>query len=219
MTATAMMLGAAEGELLAEAAEWHLLSLLFACPAAPWREQVTQLAREVADPVLRATAEQALTEATEGLYHSIFGPGGPAPAREASYNNSIQLGYLLSELTAYYGSFAYQPATQEPPDHVSVEAGFVGYLRLKQAYALANSDHESAAITAEGAQNFIARHLSSIAAPLAAALAALRVDYLAEASQNLLRRVGPTQSRPAVAAVADLEGCGPCGLQTQSTEP
>ncbi len=189
-------LGMEEKKLLAEAAEWHLLSLLFSAPTAAWRKQVAEVSREVADGTLRGAAEQALTEATEGLYHSIFGPGGPAPPREATYNDSIQLGQLLSELAAYYDAFAYHPSTEEPLDHISVEAGFVAYLRVKQAYALASSDAEHAAIAAEAAQNFIHEHLSAIAAPLAATLDELRVQYLADAGAVLVRRVGPRPHRP-----------------------
>ncbi len=177
--------------LLQDAAEWRLLSLLFECPNAGWRDQVATLGKEVADPALRKAARQALDEAGEGLHHSIFGPGGPAPAREASYAETVQLGYLMSDLTGYYEAFAYQPATTEAPDHISVETGFVGYLRLKEAYARECGDIGHAEITAEATANFVAGHLARMAAPLAATLADSGVDFLVLASQVLLKRVGP----------------------------
>jgi nitrate reductase assembly molybdenum cofactor insertion protein NarJ len=196
MNTPEVLLGGKPKRLLAEAAEWHLLSLLFSCPQAEWRRTVAQLASEVADTSLRSAARQALTESSEGLYHSVFGPGGPAPAREVSYDGSVQLGLLMSELSAYYQAFAYNPVTQEPLDHISVELGFVAYLKLKQAYALANSDSEHAAVAAEAAQSFIEKHVSPMAAALSPALNQLGVKYLAAAITVLVSRAGPPASRP-----------------------
>jgi nitrate reductase assembly molybdenum cofactor insertion protein NarJ len=183
--------------LLREAAQWHLTGLLFECPTGGWHEHVAALEAEVADADLKAAAEAAQEEATEGLYHSTFGPGGPASPREVSYRDLVQPGYLMAELSSYYEAFSYRAATQEAPDHVSVEAGFVGYLRLKQAYALACSDTEHAAITAESAERFLAEHLSHLAEPLAQALADSGVRYLALAGAALRRRVGPRQNQAA----------------------
>ena len=86
--------------LLRQAAEWRLIGLLFECPAGSWRDDLVALARDIDDPLLRAAVTHALEEASEGLYHSTFGPGGPAPPREVTYVKAVQLGYLLSELTA-----------------------------------------------------------------------------------------------------------------------
>lgn len=176
-------------KLLGEAAEWRLLSLLFECPSAGWREQISSLAGEVEDAELRAATEQALEQASEGLYHSIFGPGGPASPREITYQNTVQAGYFLSELLCYYESFAFRPVSLEPPDHVSMETGFVGYLRLKEAFALESSDVEHAAVTREAAEKFIEEHLSNISGPLAAALSGSGIGYLTLAGGALLRRV------------------------------
>jgi TorA maturation chaperone TorD len=177
--------------LLAKAAEWRLLGLLFECPVAGWKEQVAPLAAEISDPDLRAAAEAAQEEASEGQYHSIFGPGGPAPAREVSYHDSVQLGYLLSELSAYYEAFSYQPAGREPLDHVAVQLGFVSYLHFKEAYALACADEDHAAITREAIHAFLSGHLANLAEPLAAALRSCGLPYLDLAGKALLRRVGP----------------------------
>ncbi len=195
--------------LLREAAEWRLLSLLLECPAGNWQEQIAALATGVADPGLHAAADAAREEAAEGLYHSIFGPGGPAPPREVSYHDSVQLGYLLSELESYYGAFSFAPATPETPDHISVEAGFVGYLRLKEAYALARGDTEHAAITAEAAQRFLDDHLANSAEPLANALRNSGVRYLALAGEALLERVGARKTAPAAQPFPILPAVGP----------
>ncbi len=194
-------------DLLREAAEWRLLGLLFACPWDGWREQISALAGEVEDGDLRSAARQALEQASEGLYHSIFGPGGPAPPREVSHRDLIETGSLLSELSCYFDAFAYRPATQEPLDHVSVGADFIGYLRLKEEFALANANAEHAAVTREAAQRFLEDHLSTIAGPLAARLSESRIGYLTLASAALLRRTGPPPAPPVRALpLAEIDG-------------
>ena len=67
--------------LLRQAAEWRLIGLLFECPVGTWRDDIVALARDIDDPLLGSAVAHALEEASEGLYHSTFGPGGPAPAR------------------------------------------------------------------------------------------------------------------------------------------
>lgn len=196
--------------LLREAAEWRMIGLLFECPGPEWAKQVQALAREVADPVLRSAAEAAAAEAFEGDYHSIFGPGGPAPAREVSYHETIQLGYLISELTSYYNAFLYQPVTMEALDHISVEAGFIGYLRLKEAFGVANGELEGAAVAREAAKEFIRDHLSCVAQPLATSLAASGVAYLAAAGKALLERAGPPQTLPVLPVLQSLAPVADC---------
>lgn len=187
-------------ELLHEATQWRLIGLLFSCPAGDWYAEVAALASEVNDEQLKAVAEAARTEASEGLYHTTFGPGGPAAAREVSYLRSTLSGQFLAELRGMYEAFAYQPASEEPPDHVAVEADFVGYLRLKEAFARSHGTEEHAAVTADVAQRILDEHLSAIAEPLARSLAASDISYLAGAAAALLQRVGPPrQTTPAPA--------------------
>lgn len=193
--------------LLREAAEWRMLGLLFECPGPQWQAQVRELAADVADPALRSASEAALTEAWEGDYHSIFGPGGPAPAREVSYHETIQLGYLISELTVYYSAFSYNPVTQEALDHMSVEAGFVAYLRLKEAFAVLSGDTEAAEVARDAASGFINDHLSCVAQPLAKSLAASGVAYLAAAGAAMLARVGPPRTLPVIQSLAPVPDC------------
>lgn len=182
--------------LLDQAADWRLLALLFECPNPRWREFVSALGSATSDNALRAAADAALEEADEGLYYSVFGPGGPAPSREVSYHDSLQLGYLMSELEATYSAFAYRPALQEAPDHVALEIGFVAYLRCKEAYALGQSQSDAAAIAADAAQQFLANHLAVMAQPLSKLLARSGVRYLELAGAALLARVGPSKTFP-----------------------
>lgn len=181
--------------LLHDAARWMLLGRLFECPDEKWRRDLEAGAGEIEDAELRAAIRAALAGATEGGYHSVFGPGGPAPPREASYCESIELGSLMSELAAYYDAFGYRPSLREAPDHVAVEVGFLAYMRLKEAHALAAGAADRAAITAEAAARFRTDHLAVFAAPLAALLGGSEIDHLVQASALLGKWAGPPPSR------------------------
>src|SRR5690606_9780403 len=177
-------------DLLREAAEWRLISLLLECTKGDWKTEVSTLSKEVKDLELNNAAKCAQTQASEGLYHSIFGPGGPAPAREVSYRDWVQPGYLLSELTAFYDAFSYRPNLKETPDHIAVETGFVSFLKLKEAFAEERKDTENAAITAEAVRDFITAHLTKTTEKMAAILAHSQIEYLALAASALFKRVG-----------------------------
>ena len=175
-------------KLLRDAAEWRLISLLFECPSGDWHQQVKALAGEVGDAELKAAAANC-AEASESLYYSTFGPGGPAAPREVSHRQTLQPGQMLDEIGAYYQAFAYQPTTSEPPDHIAVMTGFIAYLRLKEAYGNA----EQAEVTAKAAKQFVDDHLNLVAEPLAKSLSHSGIAYLAQASHVLLKRVGPSR--------------------------
>ncbi len=205
--------------LLREAAEWRLIGLLFECPGDDWQAQVAELAAEVADADLKAAAEAARAEASAGLYGSAFGPGGPAAPREVSYRQTILPGTLLSELTTHYRVFAYGPVSHEPPDHVAVMAGFVGYLRLKEAYAYLRGDEEQAAVCGAATNRMLAEHLNPLAEPLAESLGRSGILYLAVAATALLRRVGPRiQAEPVEPDVSSCAATGGCGLGMEDAE-
>jgi nitrate reductase assembly molybdenum cofactor insertion protein NarJ len=189
MTSINHILTTQQLQLAREAAEWRLLSLCFECPNDVWRAQIEALAHEVEDPELKSAARDALRESSEGLYHHTFGPGGPAPAREASYYQSVELGYMMSEIQAYYAAFDFAPVTAEPVDHVSVEAAFIAYLRMKEAYALACEDVEEAATASDSAGRFIEDHVARLALPLAGHLENSGIAYLSQAGAALAARV------------------------------
>lgn len=202
-------------DLARDAAEWRLIGLLFEQPSPAWRRQVESLGAEVADEDLKRAAQAALDEASEELYHSIFGPGGPASPREASYFDNIQLGYLIAELCAHYDAFAYHPTLPEAPDHVAVEAGFLSFLRLKEAYAQAEGDEVHAALTREAAQHFLTEHLARMAPTLAEKFTASDVAYLTLAAAALAARSGQSPSSPAALPILQDEAESPfaCGCQ------
>jgi nitrate reductase assembly molybdenum cofactor insertion protein NarJ len=207
-------------ELLREAAEWRLLGLLFACPDAVWRDQVRALAEEITADDLRAAARAAEQEADEGLYHTTFGPGGPAAPREVSYQQSTLSGQFLADLGAYYQAFGYCPPHDEPPDHIAVETDFMAYLKMKQAFAVACLQQEQVGVTADAAQAFLENHLSAISPRLAETMAASGIQYLELAAAALLTRTGVPDGRletlplaPAISSGAGLSICplGSCG--------
>lgn len=217
MNEETVSMDARQKELLEQALEWRLIALLLSCPSGPWREKVQQASDEVRYPALREAARLALAGASEGDYHSIFGPGGPVSPREVSYRRRLEFGGLLSELAGFYSAFAYRPSVEEPADHVSVEADFAAYLRLKEAYALVCGDSSQAEITAEAHRRFLEEHLSYLAEPLFHALTRSGIGYLAIAAEALLARAG--RSEPAQLSVNILEpgvdeltsGCGALG--------
>jgi nitrate reductase assembly molybdenum cofactor insertion protein NarJ len=181
--------------LLREAAEWAMIGLLFECPIGDWRQRVSALAADVADPSLREAAEWAQRESDQGIYHTTFGPGGPAAIREVSYRDTVHPGPVLAELRGVYEAFAYAPVLQEPPDHVAVQAGFIGYLRLKEAYAGHCGLARQAAACAAVADRIMADHLALMAQPLAASLKMSGIRYAAAAAAALLQRVGSPRTQ------------------------
>lgn len=212
MSAPTIELSPTAVALLKEAAEWRLISLFFECPGPDWASQVAALAGQVTDERLQAAAA-VCAEASPGLYHSTFGPGGPAAVREVSYHQDLLPGALLSELRGYYDAFAYRPAACEPPDHLAIEAGFVAFLRMKEAYADTEGDAGGREICAEASRSFIADHLNATAHSLADALARSGVEYLTLAAQALRCRVGgprPAALRlPIVETGEDDPACAP----------
>jgi TorA maturation chaperone TorD len=148
--------------LLAEAAAWRLASLLLERPRGNWRLDIEALAREVIDPAVASCARSA-EEANEELYQRLFGPGGAVSPREVSYCGFEDPGQLMAALQAFYHAFSFQPEREEAIDHIAVEAGFVGYLFLKEAYARMQENGESAEITRRARQSFIQQHLKRCA--------------------------------------------------------
>ena len=148
--------------LVAEAAGWRLASLLLERPWGAWKRDIEILAHEVVDPAL-ASAARAANEATEELYQRLFGPGGAVSPREVSYCGFEDPGQLMAALRAFYHAFAFQPKREEAIDHIAVEAGFVGYLYLKEAYARMQGNGDATVITRISRERFVQQHLQRCA--------------------------------------------------------
>jgi nitrate reductase assembly molybdenum cofactor insertion protein NarJ len=166
------------------------------------------LAEAITAEDLREAARAAQLEADEGLYHSTFGPGGPAASREVSYQQSTLSGQFLADLGAYYQSFGYCPPLDEPFDHVAVEADFMAYLKMKEAYAVAYLQEEQVDVTVDAARAFVEDHLSTISPQLAETLAASGIQYLESAAAALLARTGVPAGRTLTSAFAPAARAG-----------
>ncbi|MGE5851070.1 MAG: molecular chaperone TorD family protein [Candidatus Methylomirabilota bacterium] len=194
MTETAAITDPRIQELLSEATTWRLLGLLSERPRDGWWQEVESLHPTARDADVVAAVEAARKEATEGLFLAVLGPGGLASPREVAYRGMGDPGQILSDILAFHKVFAFCPETEEPPDHVAVEAGFLGYLCLKQAYARMRGNEDEAEIVAQAATRFCQEHLSALAWPLADRLEKTEVQYLSLAARAIARRTGP---RPA----------------------
>jgi len=181
---------------LADAAAWRFLALLMERPRAGWIEEIRALSREVPDGELRAAAEEA-ERATEGEYLKIIGPGGRVSPREVSYCGRRDPAAVLADLSAFHRAFSWTPRAEDPMDHVSVEAGFAGYLRLKEAYAIARGSLAEAATAAEAMDLFVESHLRNLAGPMARRLETGGASWLSRAARALVARAGDrTDSLP-----------------------
>jgi len=149
-------------DLVAEAAAWRLASLLLERPRPEWKSEILQLCSEVTDGKLSSCARRA-DQGTEEIYHRLFGPGGTVSPREVSYCGFEDPGRLMAELASFYQAFSFQPRREEPIDHISVEAGFAGYLFLKEAYAQMREDSESVGITKKARERFTDEHIGRCA--------------------------------------------------------
>ena len=132
---------------MADALDWRLISLLLERPRSGWLEEAEALAAETRDTQL-SNAVQAARSATEGTYLSLFAEGGFVSPRETTWRHREDPGQILADIAAFYQAFAFRPRAEDPLDHVAVEAGFIGYLCLKEARAIAHGDAESADTTA-----------------------------------------------------------------------
>lgn len=149
-------------ELVAQAAAWRLASLLLERPRPECKTEIGALCSEVVDPELSCCAQEA-DLGTEELYQRLFGPGGTVSPREISYCGFEDPGRVMAELQSFYRAFSFQPRREESVDHISVEAGFVGYLYLKEAYAQMDGNSEAAEVTKTARERFAKEHVARCA--------------------------------------------------------
>jgi hypothetical protein len=163
-------------------------------------EEVRALARDLGDGKLSAIAEAA-EGAREEAYLALLGPGAPVSPREVAYRGRTDPGRVVGDVVAFYEAFAFHPRTEDPPDHVAVEAGFVGYLHLKEAYAAQQGQAEEAERTAQARRTFVADHLQGLLSGMHERMRTVGVDpgsHLFRTVAFLLELVGgpvPTEPR------------------------
>ncbi len=199
-------------DALVKSADLRLIGLLLERPSPARQRHVTALASECGDEALRAIAK-VLTDVDDPSYHSVFAPGGPISPREAAYLGRRDPGRAMSEVSELYAAFGYKPLAGEPVDHVAVETGFLSWLWMKEAYAVAQGNHEAAEVTAAARKTFIEEHLSVLANGLAKRAEGAPAPELPGLASALVARVGA-----APLTEAELDGieeeddlsCGAC---------
>jgi nitrate reductase assembly molybdenum cofactor insertion protein NarJ len=202
-------LGEEARALAGAAAEWRLLSLLLSRPRDGWDEEVSAVAAEVGDPALREGA-RAARGAGEGAYHALLGPGGPASAREAAYAGFTDPGRILADLAARYAAFGFA-AADEPGDHLAVQCGFVSYLCLKEAFAVARGREGEALVAREERARFLAEHLSAAGRGFASRLPEGAPEHLRAAAAALEARVPEAPVAASPGPEDPLQGGCPAG--------
>ena len=170
---------------MADALGWRLIGLLLERPRSGWVDEAEALAAEVEDEHLK-DAVQAARGATEGTYLSLFAEGGFVSPRETTWRHREDPGSILADIAGFYEAFAFKPRAEDPLDHIAVEAGFIGYLCLKEAYALAHGDEEGADITATARRRFIDAHLGLFAPQWADRVSATAIPYLSAVAKALI---------------------------------
>ena len=204
----------AAAESAAAAAEWRLISLLMRRPTHVVRAEIARLARDVANTELRALAEAA-AHASESDYLAVLGPGSTISPRIVAYRGMEDPGWILADIVAYYGAFAFNAKAEDPPDHVSVAADFVSYLYLKEAFARCACDDGAYAVTFAARERFMRDQLSPVAAPLAERLVKAGFSHLAAIARAIAARVpahAPARATaPIDEAACDLCACGVAG--------
>ena len=178
---------------IADAAAWRLLSLLLERPRPGWREEIEALAREVGEGDLQEVSAM-VSEAREGVYLALLGPGGPVSPRECAYSPYQDPAAILADLKAFYEAFSYNPTSEEPLDHIATEAGFVSYLKMKEAYARARDDHDALGVTKSAYQRFLEEHLGKFAVAFHERLAPVAETYLFPAALALSNKISQTIS-------------------------
>lgn len=195
---------------IAEAAEWRLIGLLLERPRPGWHDEVAALAEEVGNAQLRTVATGARA-ATEGGYLRLLGPGGMISPRAVTYRAFEDPGRILADLAGFYGAFAFQPGAEEPIDHIAVATGFVSYLLLKEGFAEARGDIESAETTATARQRFVETHLAPMVHSFVSRLEVAGAGYLLDCGRLLASKVPAAPSGAATLPAADADEIPICG--------
>jgi nitrate reductase assembly molybdenum cofactor insertion protein NarJ len=149
-------------ETLARASAWMFASLALQPPTAESRAILEALIPSLPSSLQTAAARIAAfrLDDWEPEYFSVLGPAG-CPACESSYERAAQAsrGPMLADISGCYQAFAYAPDVREVPDHASVEAGFLGYLAMKIAFAEHAGQEDAAEIAREAYAAFQRDHV------------------------------------------------------------
>jgi nitrate reductase assembly molybdenum cofactor insertion protein NarJ len=203
--------GSSARELLLEASEWRILSLLLSRPHRERKSEVSGLVGESTNARLKEIARAWCDNASEGAYLQLLGPGGLVPARAVAYRPFADPGQILADLARHHRAFGFHPTAEEPPDHVAVLADFVSYLFLKEAYARESGDAEAVSISGDARERFINEHLSPAVGRIAERLDACGATDWSAAVHLLAEKVPPpppsTRAAMLEEQTLECEGC------------
>lgn len=197
-------------EILDEACQWRLLSLLLSRPTEKRREEARRLAAEQAQGRLAAAVHAWCDSAGEGAYLRLLGPGGLVPSRAVAYRPFADPGWLLADIARYHEAFGFRAAGDEPADHVAVLADFVSYLLVKVAYARECEGDGAADITSDAVEFFIEEHVVPVARRVAERLDGCGATDWSVAAWLLAEKV-PAPPPPEEMLEANDEATPPCG--------
>ena len=241
MTATRQAVSATQ-EALARATVYQALAHAFHHPAPQRRRraeplpgvraalQVLRLSGEVAEALAGAEGRlSALTPRALAAEHvALFSHGreGQGLPYEADFTavSVFQKSQEMADVAGFYRAFglAWENG-QERPDHLSLEAEFMYFLALKEAYALSQDRPDDAAICRDAQRSFLRDHpgrwlpafrraLESEAPASPYATLARFAEAYVRADCRLLRaRPRPVRARTTVAAEPDLD-CNGCPM-------
>jgi TorA maturation chaperone TorD len=182
--------------LLTHGAGWQFFSLLFRCPSDTSPMSIERLLPELA-PGLRSEAttigELSKDPNREDRYHRLLGSAGSISPYESDYygygkEGMREKGAVLGDVAAFYKAFGFEPSneTLEAPDHIALELAFLGFLKLKEVYALMSGDDEARQICSKAEYDFLQEHLLGWAPELLDRLAGqVNNEFYEEASRLL----------------------------------
>ncbi len=157
-------------ELLEVGATWRFLSLLFRCPSDAPALSIRTLAWELPPqwrPKAREIGSASGCPRLEAAYHGLLGSAGPVSPYESDYQGPgreglREKGAILGDVAGFYKAFAFDHSKEmlETPDHIAVELAFMSYLKLKEAYACMDGDHEAYRTCLEAEDKFLNEHLT-----------------------------------------------------------
>jgi TorA maturation chaperone TorD len=157
-------------ELLEVGATWRFMSLLFRCPNDAPASSIRTLASELPSqwrPKANEIGSASGSPQLEAAYHGLLGSGGPVSPYESDYQGPgkeglREKGAILGDVAGFYKAFAFDHSKEmlETPDHIAVELAFMSYIKLKEAYACMDGDHEAYRICLDAEEKFLTEHLT-----------------------------------------------------------
>jgi DMSO reductase family type II enzyme chaperone len=152
-------------QAISRAQLYSFLADVYLYPTENWSEALSLVAAVVARiaeaPPWPTCAPLALSD-LQAAYRRAFGAAGSL-CYETEYGlpHEFRQAQELADIAGFYRAFGFAVGgpVRERPDHLAVELEFMHALALKEAYALANSLHEAAAICREAQARFLTDHL------------------------------------------------------------